>query len=502
MSDRIPVIIGAGQITRRPQHYPDVATADEPADLMAQAVRLADEDTGADRTLIPVIDTIAVPQPLSRRYPDPGLVVARRLEGEGVRSLRCLLGGNSPQLLVNELASGIARGECDVAAIVGAEAMYSRFRAKDEGVDPGWERPDDPPCPHEMGDARPGHTDYEGAHEANLPIHIYPLLETALRGTLERTLPEHQRAVGDLWARFSSVAAKHPLAWSQEEFSGEEIVTPAPGNRTVTFPYTKRMCANMTVDQSAALLLTSLDTARAAGVPEERMVYPLGGADAHDHFHLTERWSLAASPAIETAAASLRDATGIGVDDVARFDIYSCFPSAVQIGARALRLGLADPRGLTLTGGLAFFGGPGNNYVTHSIAEMVGACRQEPGSVGMVTGVGWYLTKHSVGLYSGEPPAEGFRRVEPAQTQSRVDRLPRREPAGAFAGEGVIEATAVVHERGDVPSFAIVSLLTRDGQRALARSDDEGVLRSMTLEAWEGRTAKVRTDGPVNRLDV
>ena len=489
---RTPVIVGVAQVTKRPEAYPDVSDAAEPVALMAEVARLAEADAGV-AGLLDLLDAVWVPQPLSRRYPDPPALVLRHLglDGRAAR-YRALVGGNSPQLLVNEAAAAILRGTADVCLVTGAEAMHSRFRARKEGVDLDWERPDMAPTPNEIGDARPGTNDLENLHGASVPIEIYPLIETAVRAKRGRHVAEHQAEVGRLWARFSAVAAGNPLAWSRDRYKPDDIVIPGVDNRTVTFPYTKRMCANLTVDQAAAVILTSYETAQRLGVADDRLVFPLAGADGHDHWFISDRWSLAESPAIRELGRSVLDAAGMGLDEIARFDLYSCFPSAVQVAMDALGIDADDERPLTLTGGLAFFGGPGNNYVTHSIAEMVNACRRDPGSVGLVTAVGWYLTKHSIGLYSTQPSESGFQRVPPEVTQARIDGLPRREAAGDHDGVVTIEATAVAYSRDGEPERATVAALTDDGRRALAISRDPDVLASMVREPWEGRGVKVR----------
>jgi acetyl-CoA C-acetyltransferase len=159
-----------------------------------------------------------------------------------------------------------------------------------------------------------------------------------------------------------------------------------------------------------------------------------------------------------------------------------------------------DERPFTLTGGLSFHGGPGNNYVAHSVAAMVEACRADPGSLGLTTGVGWYLTKHSAGLWSTEPPAEGYRRLDPAATQARVDATPRREPSGPWAGPATVEATAVTFERDGTPALGLVAALTPDGRRALANCHDAATLTAMTTEEWAGRQVELATDGTFNTL--
>jgi acetyl-CoA C-acetyltransferase len=251
--------------------------------------------------------------------------------------------------------------------------------------------------------------------------------------------------------------------------------------------------------------LCSYELARDLGVPDERLVFPLSGADAHDRFFFSERESLTASPAIAAAGGSALDAAGAGIDDVARFDLYSCFPSAVEIALGALDLrgpGGGDPRPLTVTGGLGFAGGPANDYPTHAIAAMVEACRQDPGSIGMVSALGWYVTKHSIGLYSTTPPEHGFTRVDTAGTQAAVDALPGRQRAGAYSGPATVEATSVVFEREGAPAVAILSTITPDGRRALADTRDAAVMQDMTEKAWEGRRVALRTDGTVNTLDA
>jgi acetyl-CoA C-acetyltransferase len=317
---------------------------------------------------------------------------------------------------------------------------------------------------------------------------------------------DHQIVVSELWSRFSAVAAGNPHAWSREVRTAEEIRTVGPDNRMVSFPYPKRMCANIDVDQAAALILCSYGAAQDAGVPDDRLVFPLAGADAHDHYFVSERERLDASPAIAITGRAVLGAAGLGVDDVTRFDLYSCFPSAVQIAMRALGLRGAeggDGRPLTVTGGLAFAGGPANDYPSHAIAAMVDACRRDPGSVGFVSALGWYVTKHSIGCYSSTPPSDGFVLVDAAETQRAVDATPSRRAAGAYEGPATLEASSVFFERDGTPALAVVTALTPDGRRALANTSDVDVMDAMTREAWEGRAVRVIGDEhtKTNRLE-
>jgi acetyl-CoA C-acetyltransferase len=489
---RAPVVVGVGQTSQRVP----AEEARPPLDLLADAARAAEADAGA--ALLERVDIVAVVAIGSWRYADPGAYLARELGISPRATAVSTVGGNSPQLLVNEFATRIGAGECDVVLIGGAESMHTRWRARKEPrVHLEWPSGDDPPCEWVIGDQRPGSNDYEMAHMAVAPTMVYPLFETALRASLGHEVDEHQRHVSEMWARFAAVAAENPHAWSRTAYSPAEIRTVSHDNRMVCFPYPKRMCANIDVDQGAAVLLCSYEAARAAGVPDDRMVFLHAGADAHDHYFVTERASLAASPAIKATTTSALAHSGVGVDDVSYFDLYSCFPSAVQIAGRELGLAPDDPRPLTVTGGLGFAGGPVNNYPTHGIARMVETLRANPDAYGLTTALGWYVTKHSVAVWSAQPPAQPFARKHP---QAEVDAQPARTPAGLVDGPVTVDATSVSFERDGSPALGIVAAITDDGDRALAIVRDTDVLRDMTTRAWEGTRVKLRNDGSTNSV--
>jgi len=493
---RNPAVAGCGEVVQHAVAGPDLLGI---VDLAAEAARRAGADAGG--RLLERVEVVASVMSFALRHPDPGRLVADRLGLPGVRTLQSWVGGNMPQYMLNELGAEIAAGRLDVALIFGAENLHSRKKGEGKAFeDPG--APVGDPAPL-VGDSRPGWSADELAHQAAAPRVVYPLFESALRTATGRGLEEHRRRVSELWAHFAAVSGTRAAAWSQKAWSPEEIATAGPENRMVVYPYTKRMCANMFTDQAGAVLICSPEAARAAGVPEDRLVYLHAGADGVDRQFITERWSLAESPGLRATAGGALTGAGIGVDDIARFDLYSCFPSAVQAAMK--ELGLAGPAGgddrpLTVTGGLSFFGGPGNNYVSHSVAAMVDACRADPGSLGMVTGVGWFLTKHSAGIYSTRPPERGYARVDPSTTQAEIDAGPGRMPAGPYAGPATVEATVVQYNRESEPALAVLSTLTPDGRRALANCTDPSVMASMVTEEWGGRSVELTTDGAVNRL--
>lgn len=495
LDPRTPVLVGVGQLRRRPSSPED---ATEPVAMAAEAVRIAGGDSGAGGRLVRRADSIRFVSTMTWRYRAPASLVAAELGASPRQTLVSATGGNAPQALLDDAAAAILRGELDVAVVCGAEAMYSRRQARKWEVELPWTSEDAAAAGDDVfGDERSGSHDAELAAGVVLPSHVYPLFENAIRAARGETVAEHRERVARLWARFSEVATTNPFAWSPSALTPDEVGTPSPTNRMIAFPYPKLMNANLQVDQAAALLLCSVEAARSAGVPEDRWVFPWCGAEANDHWFVSERDTLAASPAIAAIGGALFRTAAIDADDVGHVDLYSCFPSAVQLGAAALGLPLDDPaRPLTVTGGLTFGGGPGNDYVTHSIAAMADRLRQDPGSVGLVTALGWYATKHAAGLYSTTPPSSPFR-VD--HVQAEVDALPRRDVAlgSDAAGDATVETYTVVHDRDGAPERGIVVALLPDGRRAWGVTSDGPATSALLGDDPIGRPCRLDGAGGI-----
>jgi acetyl-CoA C-acetyltransferase len=458
--------------------------------MMAEALRLAAADSGAGQALLERADSLQCIEAMSWRAPDPAAVVAGFLGIAPKERVRHVTGGNSPQSLVNQAAVAISEGRQDVVLITGAEAMYSRRLAAKNGEETGWPKqaPDAEPS-RVVGIDKPGTSEFESSRSLLVPTQIYPIFECAIRADAGESVDEHQVRISELWARFSEVAATNPYAWSPEVKTAEEIRRVDDDNRMIGFPYPKLMNSNIQVDQAAAVIVCSVEAAQAAGIPSDQWVFVHAGADANDHWFVSDRWSLGRSPAIEACGRHGFGLAGIGVDDVAHLDLYSCFPSAVEVSALELGIDAWDPaRPPTVTGGLCFGGGPGNNYVTHSIAAMVERLRADAGSYGLVTANGYYLTKHALGIYSTTPPAAGFRW---ASGQPDVDASPRREAAPDHEGAVTIEAYTVLHERDGSPQLGIIGGLLADGRRTWANSTDAELLKALTNDDLVGRTGDV-----------
>ncbi|WP_433523484.1 acetyl-CoA acetyltransferase [Nocardia pseudovaccinii] len=479
MDPRTPVLVGVGQVVHR-NGEPGLPG---PVELAAESLRRAGADSGAGDRLLRSADLIAAAAPVSRPYPDLGALVAVELGAAPKRTLQSVrFGGDAPQRLVDTVAQAIADGRCEVALIAGAESVASWNAATRTGAALDWPEQGEEVRPTELiGTERGPNTEMETAAGLWGPIYFYALMETALRRRLGLSEAAQRERIGALWSRFSAVAARNPYAWQPAEQSIEDLVTPSRANRMVSSPYPKLLVANLSVDQGAGLILCSAAAADAAGVPRDRWVFPHGGASAADEWYVCERADMSSSPAIAAAGRAALSGAGIGIDDVAHIDLYSCFPVAVQVAAEALGLPIDDPaRPLSVTGGLTFAGGPGNNYATHSIATLAGRLRDDPSAYGLASALGWYITKHAIGVYSARPPARLFRADEPEVP------VARRDTALGYTGPATVEAYTVAYRKGPAPEHAdepeavVISALTPAGARILVRASDSETVAAFT----------------------
>ena len=487
LDPRWPVLVGVGQVNQRVDRGEPER---EPVDLMVEALRRAATDSGAPGVLDSA-DSVRVVNVLSWRYPDPGRLVGERLGRPDVHTTYSVIGGNIPQTLVNGACLDILAGRADTVLVTGAEAWRSRNAHRAGGGHADWtvqpaDTTPDAVAGHEIALSHPN----ELERGIVMPVQFYPMFENAWRASQGWSIDEHQRRLARLWAGFSEVAAKNPDAWIQRAYSPEELASSADGNRMIGFPYRKLLNSNNAVEQGAGLILCSVEKARALGIPTDRWIFPHAGTDARDTQFVSNRTSLAASPAIRVAGARALELAGVGVDDLAHVDVYSCFPSAVQVAAA--ELGLGTDRPLTVTGGLSFAGGPWSNYVTHSIATMAAKLRETDGGLGLCTANGGYLTKHGFGVYGARPPEQAFRWDEP---QAAVDAVGSRELCESFDGPVTIEAYTVMHGRDEAAEVGLAGVLLADGRRAWGSTRDADVLAAMEIDEFVGRPATLAGDG-------
>jgi acetyl-CoA C-acetyltransferase len=498
--DSTPVLVGADQFTYRGEPV----GAPTALQMIEGVARGALADTGAGEAVRAAVDTVAVVSSTVydtyftrlgvSRLANPPRALGRALGITPAREIFTAIGGNTPQMVVNRMAEEIARGEVGVAVISGAEFLGSFIKLLQMGADlTAWGGDDDPPT-EIWGDDRDGASAQERRHSMQYPANTYPMIETAIRAARGRTVADHTQALGRLMAPLTRVAAENPHAWFPVARSAEEIATETSSNRMIATPYTKYMNAIIQVDMAAALVMTSVGKAKELGIPREKWVFLHGCAEGHDIWNVSEREALHRSPAINAIARRAFGMADWRVDDVDFIDLYSCFPSALEIACAEIGIAEDDPRGLTVTGGLPYFGGPGNNYVTHAIATMMEKLRAKPGAKGLVTANGWFITKHAMGLYSTEPVMGPWRREDPKILQAELDRAPTVVVAETPSGPGRVETGTVVYSREGV-RFAILLGRLDNGERFIAHVTDGAILEKMKAMDVVGLRGSVSPGG-------
>jgi acetyl-CoA C-acetyltransferase len=503
VDDRTPVIIGVGEASERID-APDYRAL-SPADLAGLACKAALEDAKAKSLLAPAIDVMAAirqfeisgpravaPFGKSNNLPR---AVAKRIGANPKRAILEPVGGQGPQHLVNEFFHAIAHGQMDVALIFGAEAISTVRHLTSKGETRDWSETVD-------GDLEDRGFGFEGlmsadlaTHGAQTPIQLYAMFENARRAESKLDRGGYALEMGKLFAPFTRVAAENPHAMSQEVFSAEDLATVTPRNRLVADPFPRRMVARDQANQGAAVLMTSVGKARALGVPEERWIYLHGGADAKERAPL-DRNNMAAYPAAGLASRRALDVAGIKAADIGAFDFYSCFPIAVFDVRDELGVPANDPRPLTVTGGLPFFGGAGNNYSMHAIASMIRHLRAHPGTYGFVGANGGFLSKYSVGVYSTKPAA--WTDFSSADLQKQIDGWQSPTVAAEEESDGRVETYTIDYGR-EAPR-AIVVCRTSNGARFVAMSDDAAIVRQMIKAEPLGAAISTHRDDKGRRI--
>jgi acetyl-CoA C-acetyltransferase len=497
--ERRPVLVGVAQWTPRPdEREADPRETPEPLAALEDVARGAARDAGAGERALRSLDAIALVSPMGWHPKNGPRLLAGRLDARPRAELLGAIGGESPILLLNHLAERIAAGELRSALLAGTHHVRTLRRARKRGAELRWESGGDGEATL-VGKNRDGTTQAEQRYGLLMPADVYPLFENALRAKRGLSLAEHRRRMGALMAPFTEVAAGNPYAWFPVKRSAEELVAVGPNNRMVAFPYTKYLNAVMETDQAAALVLASAAEAHAWGVPEEKLVHWWGGAvAAEEAWYASERPDHGACPALRVAARGALAQAGVALDEIDAFDFYSCFPVAVSMACEMLGLREDDPRGLTVVGGLPYAGGPGNGYTLHALAGMVERLRAQPRARGLVTGNGWYLTKHSAVVLASAPKPAGAGRgaVSPEPAAHPTAPVPVHDDV---EGAARIATYTVVYDREGAPARGIVVGEHEDGRRFLANTPPERPLLE-DLVATEGVGRRGRVERRDDRL--
>jgi acetyl-CoA C-acetyltransferase len=466
--DRIPVIVGVGEIVDRPT---EITFGLEPLTLLEEALKRAEADSGGQ--LLNEIGSLDIVNFLSWRYQDPARQLSDRLGIKPAHAYYGPVGGESPIRYLHEAAQRIARGECSVAAVCGAEAQSTATKAERAKVDLPWT-----PFAHDVPEPKRGAA-FQKPMAAKLgvfkPITVYPLYESATSAHWGQTPREALKESGELWSTYSSVASQNPNAWLKKRFTPDEITTPTPENRLIAWPYTKLMVANPTVNMGGAILMTSLAKARATGVAEDRLVHVWGGAAAEEPRDYLVRDQFFQSHSQNAVLKAVMDLVGGDGKAFDAIELYSCFPCVPKMARRTLGLG-ADVQP-TVTGGLTFFGAPLNTYMTHAACAMVRKLRNGT-KLGLLYGQGGFVTKHHGLVLSRQPPQHALSQDTSVQAEADRHRGAAPDFVTEASGKGKVESFTVIYRNNGEVEHGVVMLRTSDDRRTLGRvpASDEKTL--------------------------
>jgi len=483
VESRTPVLVGVGAVQQR---LDDPGAALEPVELMIAALERAAADAGS-RALLSRASSIRVPRGFWD-YLDPGRIIAERFAASAARTQVAEI-GILQTTLFGQAAQAIATGREEVVLVAGGEAKYRSLRAQISGRPAPLTRQIDVEPDRVLRPEREIWSQLEADLGLMMPVTQYSIMESALRYAEGLSIDAHRRVVAQLWADFSRVAADNPDAWSREPLSSEDIAGTSGGNRMLAFPYTKLHNSQWNVDQAAGLIFCSVAAARAAGVPEHRWVFPLAVADSNHMVPLSERAELHRSHGFRLAGQRSLEIAGLAIDAVAHHELYSCFPVAVRVQQR--ELGIPAGRRLTVTGGMAFAGGPLNNFVLQALVRMAEILRTDRGSTGLVTAVSGMLTKQGVSLWSAQPPAQPFGFADVTQEVARALRTV--EVVGEYDGPATIAAYTVIYD-GTTPARAVMICNLPDGRRTLGVTMNPQLAAAMTEDEFCGRPVRVGWD--------
>lgn len=494
------VLVGVGQAVNHWNGSQSPETAPSPLSMALEASNAAIADTGIDG-LASHIDTIAFvrtfedsipnyPHAFGRNANLPGSL-ARDLGASPERAIYSGTGGQTPQALVLEMSNRILDGEIDIALVTGSEANLASKQAIRSGQKLDWSDDNDFPTEDRtLGERLLVRSEIK--HGLVAPPRFYALMESAIASEMGHTPAQHLDYMSEMFTKFSAVAKHNPYAQYGADRPAEYLKTPSPDNYPISSPFLKWHIAQDAVNQGAAVILMSEDKANELGIAADKRVYLHGGAGAEDTM-LIERQTFTQSKAMDIALNGALDQAGVTQDEIGVFDLYSCFPCAVHCASQVLGIDpLKDERPLTVTGGLPYFGGAGNNYSLHAIASMVERMRAAPGTLGLVLANGGWMTKEAVGIYSTTRPDTPVR-FPPKVTIGDPVEVEPAPTSGTLEGY-----TVYFSKRGSVVAGAIASCRTADGKRFMAIPSDSALSVLQNEDNPIGRSVTATTDNEVN----
>lgn len=495
VQDNFPIIIGAGQVV---DHWAgdDINTAPHPVDIVRKAIALALDDVSSP-SIAEAVDCVA----FIRTFPDslpmpfnpfgkienfPRAVIARS-EINPASVIYSSAGGEQPQVLVSKLSEKLHAGDIQLAIIAGGEVTGALKIAMKKGLKLDW-------ADNTQGDIEDDgpKTDFISGYEIRnglgLPPQTYAAMEQALRARLGMTKKNYLEYVGQVFSNLSKTAEANPYAQFPKFRTSEFLAAPSKENYPCYEPYLKWHMAQDAVNQGAALVLTTVGKARKLGIAEDKWIYLHGYSNVEDAL-VSKRPDLSKSKAIELAISHALESSGLSGKDITHRDIYSCFPIVVHLAAEYLALDPLTDK-LTVTGGLPFFGGAGNNYSTHAIASLVETLRADQDAYGMVLANGGFMSKEAVGIYSAKAP-EKWCPISSEDLQAVIDERPDIIMLDEDC-TATIEGYCVKHGRNGPESGYIIARNEKGRVLANINPGDSATLQSlMTADDVVGKNVSI-----------
>lgn len=473
----VPVLVGTGVVQQR---LDDSELAADAASLMSAAIDIAARDAGS-RFLVPAAEVILIPRG-TWPYSDPTPLILPR--HGAIRSVVSDI-GVLQQSLISRACDLVSRGAAEIVIVCGGEAKYRTLHGQISGA-PARERDAETEATERMIPDGEVITRAEIERGLSVPNRQYALIDTALRRVQGLTREAHIELLGQLWSRFSDVAAANPDAWLRRHTEPSVFTEPSLPNPLLAWPYTKLHCSQWNVDQAAALIICNVSAAQRFGIARDRWVFAHVGVQSNLMIPLTHRAELHRAPAVACADVALREHSRLSVRDIEHRDLYSCFPAAVRV--QQAEFGLALGQSATVTGGMTFGGGPFNSYSIHSLAKIVAVLRANPNDRGVITNVSGMLTKFGLSAWSCQPPATPYASIDVSTATAAA--TPTVALDAAYAGRAKTLSYTVAYDRTG-PTHGIAIGSTSTGANCLVTTTDASVMDDMLTNDWCDREITV-----------
>jgi acetyl-CoA C-acetyltransferase len=502
--DSLPIIVGVGQVV---DHWDgrDLDQSSSPISLITESIKRAQADAGVF-DLVEKIDTLAVVRaytdslrkpfdPFGKAKNFPAAVIeAASLSPK--RTIYSTAGGEQPQSLVNELSEDIARGDIRMAMITGGEALATLKTALKKQLALDWSSEADADI-EERGTQTDFISKYEMVNGMGLPPQTYAAMEQALRARLGMSRVQYLDYMGGICAGLCKTAQQNPYSQYPQAKSAEFLATASKDNYPICDPYLKWLIAQDAVNQASTLILTSVGYAKELGIDPDQWIYLHGYSDVKEKL-VSERPDLSKSKALELAISGAISSAGIAAGDIAYRDIYSCFPIVVHLASEVLGLDPVSDQ-MSMTGGLSFFGGAGNNYSTHAIATVVEKLRQDRQAYGLVLANGGFMSKQSAGVYSAKTP-QAWAEISSEALQAEVDAQPECKLLNEDC-TAVIEAYTVRHDRNGITHAYLFARNDQGRVMAVAPADHRATMQALhKFDNPVGQTVNIIHRGGKNIL--